>query len=175
MENRKGIRGRRIVYRGDVFDVEEFTIGRTGTRFSNVLVGDVVGILPIMNNGKILLERQYRYTIRKELYEIPAGHVEKREGRAAAAGRELEEETGYRARKLTHMTSFYSAPGVITEVMHLYLAEGMKKTRSKLDLDEVIETAEVGKAEMLSMIKQNKIEDGKSIAAFLYYLHFIEK
>ncbi len=173
-ERRHQVTNRKIVYAGSAFKVEAFLIKKTGTRFSRVIMGNVVVVLPITKDGKVLLEKQYRYPLGKTLYEIPAGHVEKGESIAAAGKRELEEETGYRASRLTHMTSFYPTPGISEELIHLYLAEGLEKTEKNLDLDEIIETVKVSKAKMLNMIKQNKIEDGKSMVALLYYLCFFK-
>lgn len=165
----------KTVYKGAVIRVEEYITPKTGSRFARVIAQDAVGILPLFRNGKILLERQYRYTMNKYLYEIPAGHIDDKEKPKTAAKRELEEETGYLARKLTRMFGFYAAPGSNTQFMHLYLAEELKKTEIDRGRDEIIELVIVSLSRAAQMIRKNEIRDAKTMASILYYLKFVKK
>jgi ADP-ribose pyrophosphatase len=166
---------REVVYRGPIFQVEEWINPDTGNRFARVRGLEAVGVLPVMKNGNILLERQYRHGLDKYLYEIPAGHIERGERPERAGKRELEEETGYLAGRMTHMLNMYAAPGTYTQLMYIYLAEDLKETKKNMDPDEVIELAEVSPKKALEMIRANRIEDAKTIMSILYYLRFIRK
>lgn len=166
---------RKVAYRGHLFRVEEWVIPATGSRFSRVIGSDAVGVVPIMGNGNILLERQYRPVLDRYLYEIPAGHIDRAESPKATARRELEEETGYLAGKMRHMFDMYAAPGTYAQLMHIYLAENLKKTKENKEKDEIIQAMEVSPKKALEMIRTNKIKDGKTIMGILYYLRFIRK
>lgn len=166
--------GRKVVYRGPKFSVEEWDLPKTGTRYARVVGDNAVGVLPILGNGKILLERQYRHAIDRYLYEIPAGHIDGKESPAHAAKRELEEETGYLAGRLTKLIGFYEAPGSYTQILYVYLAEKLKKTRSAKEIDEIISLKEVTVKEALRMIRTNRIMDAKTICGILYYLNFVK-
>lgn len=166
---------RKVVYRGPVFNIEEWRIPKTGTRYARLVGPDTVCVLPIMKNGKLLLERQYRHSLDKYLYEVPAGHMNKGERPADAARRELEEETGYLAKRLTHMFNMYEAPGSHSEFLYSYLAQNLEKTEERKEIDEIIEIVEVSRQEALRMIKTNRISDAKTISSILFYLTFIRK
>ncbi len=128
-----------------------------------------------VDNGKILLERQYRHTARKVLWEVPAGTREEGEEPEDCALRELEEETGYKANTIRRLFQFYAAPGYSKEIIHVFLAEGLRRGRPNPDDDESVETVPVPLEEALRMIEENAIEDSKSIAALLYYSCFVKK
>lgn len=166
---------RKVAYRGHVFTVEEWINPGTGSEFARVVAHDAVGVVALTKRGNILIERQWRHSLDKHLYEIPAGHIDAGEDPEHAARRELEEETGYRAGKLTHMLNMYGAPGSYTQLMHIYLAENLRKTRENREKDEMITVAEVSFGKALGMIRSNRIEDGKTILSILYYLRFFKK
>ncbi len=163
---------RRVVYKGPVFSVEEWNIPKTGTRFARIVGDDAVGVLPILGSGKILLERQYRHSLDRYLYEIPAGHIDGKESPPHAARRELLEETGYYAGKLTKLVSFYEAPGSYTQIMHVYLAEDLKQGSHAREVNEIISLKSVTLKEAMGMIKTNTIRDAKTICGILYYSAF---
>lgn len=125
-------------------------------------------VLPFIAPGKILLEKQFRWAVKGDLWEIPAGTLEKGEKPLTCAKRELEEETGYRALKWTLLTTFYPAPGISDERMWLYRAENLVPGRANLDSDEWMEIHTVTIARALTMIRQGLIRDAKSIAAILW-------
>lgn len=129
-----------------------------------------VAIIPITNEGKLVLVRQYRKALERVLVEIPAGKLEKGEEPLATAHRELEEETGYRARSLYHIASFYTSPGFADELIHLYVAEGLMKVENaaSLDEDEFVDILEVTLEEALEMFEKREIYDAKTAYALQY-------
>lgn len=128
-----------------------------------------VAILPINQKGQLLLIKQYRSALGEILIEVPAGILEKGEKIEMCAQRELQEEIGYAAQKLTFMGTVYSSPGFCNETLHLFLAKNLKKSILKGDEDEEIDIFPVSEAEALKLIGENKIRDLKTIAAIFFY------
>jgi ADP-ribose pyrophosphatase len=131
-----------------------------------------VAILPFVDKKNILLIRQFRYAAQGDLWEIPAGTREKNERPLLCARRELEEETGFRAKHWTYWTCFFPAPGIANELMTLYKAEGLFPGRKNLDHDEWIEHEAVSLKEACAMIRRGQIRDGKTIAGILWAAAF---
>jgi ADP-ribose pyrophosphatase len=127
----------------------------------------VVVMAPVDSQGRVLLVRQYRHAVGEELLELPAGGIEPGESPAAAARRELQEETGFTADDLTPMGRFWMSPGFLREEMHAFLARGLRPSRRAADEDEDIELVPVPLAELPGMIKRGEIRDAKTIAALL--------
>lgn len=132
-------------------------------------------MLPLRGEEEILLIRQYRLPMRQRLWELPAGRCDPGESEEAAARRELIEETGYRAGKLTRMLDFFSAPGFASEHMFAFLAEDLTAGEADPEPYELIETRWVSVAEALEMIRRNEIREAKSIATILYWQTFMRK
>ncbi len=122
-----------------------------------------VAIVPMLNNGHVLLVRQYRYPIGKELLEIPAGTLEIGEDPQTAAERELEEETGYKAEHVTKITEIYMAPGYATEKIHVYLATNLQRSKPQLDKDERIEIEPIPFSAALQKVRSGEICDAKTV------------
>jgi ADP-ribose pyrophosphatase len=131
-----------------------------------------VVIVPMASKNKIVLLRQFRYAAQGDMWEIPAGTREGREKPLLCAKRELEEETGFKARKWSYLTQFYPAPGICNEIMHLFKAETLVKGRKNLDHDEWIEHREVTLPQAYRMIRKGEIKDGKTIVGLLWLSHF---
>jgi ADP-ribose pyrophosphatase len=131
---------------------------------------EAVAVVTVNNKGNLLLVRQYRHPVSQELLEIPAGGIEPGESPGTAVQRELREETGYRPERVTRLTSFYSAPGYSTELLHLFLAEDLTPDRLTAEDTAEITVIEANKQEVLRMIQDGRIRDGKSIAGLLFYL-----
>ncbi|MCI0706748.1 MAG: NUDIX hydrolase [Ignavibacteriae bacterium] len=126
--------------------------------------------VPVMDDGTLLLVRQYRYPIQKYILELPAGKLSPGEDPQLCAARELEEETGYSAEKLTKLTGIYTTPGFCTELLHIYLAEGLKKSPAGQQLEEgewSLTLERVPFAKAVAMIEKGEIVDGKSICGIL--------
>jgi ADP-ribose pyrophosphatase len=128
-----------------------------------------VGILPLIEKDKIILVKQFRFPVKKEIWEIPAGKLERGEKPEAGAKRELKEETGYEAKNLRKIGEFYLSPGYSTEYMYLFLATNLKKGEQNLDEGEKIKEVKIfSKKEALRMIKTRKIVDAKTILALFF-------
>ena len=126
-------------------------------------------MLAFDENNKVILVKQHRFP-HGYVLEIPAGTLEKREDPEKCAFRELQEETGYRAKKMTPLITYYPSIGYNSEVIHCFLATGLKKIADlKLDDDEILSVVKVDLKRLLGMIKTGKIQDSKTICAVLTY------
>ena len=163
---------REIVLEGARFNVERRWLPRRdgGVEAREVIVhpGSVV-ILPILDDGRIVMIRNRRFSVERTLWELPAGTRDPREPPLTCAARELAEETGYRAAQLTRLLDFYPAPGVSNELMHAYVASGLTPTQQDLDATEQIEVFPLTPEQVLRMLRAGEIEDAKSLAVLLYH------
>src|SRR5512136_2347803 len=125
---------------------------------------DCVVILPIDSKGNILLVRQFRHAVGKELLELPAGSIDPGETPEQAAVRELREETGYRPGKLEKMGGFYAAPGYCTEYLHFFRATQLKKSPLTAEDTDEIELVPTAPADIAELIASGEICDAKTIA-----------
>ena len=131
-----------------------------------------VAIVPVDNNGNVILVRQFRKAAERELLEIPAGSIEEFEKPEIAARRELHEETGFTAGRLLPLGGFWNSPGFCTEYMYAFLALDLKVGQAEPDDDEAIEIESVSLGEIPDMIKAGKFQDAKSISCLLLVLNF---
>ncbi len=129
-----------------------------------------VVIVPVDENGRILLVQQWRRAAREITIELPAGTLKPNENPVECANRELREETGFAAKKITPLGGFYSAPGYCDEYLHLFLAEDLYRAPLPPDDDEAIDLLQLNAQDVKQMIKQNLIRDAKTIAGILRYL-----
>lgn len=154
------------------FSVERWTVvsprGQTVTRDIVVHPGAVV-ILPILDATRIVMVRNFRHSIMKELLELPAGTCEPDEDPIETASRELIEETGYRAGTLSPLACFYTTPGVSTELMHAFTATDLTRVGQRLDPGEEVrpEICDLAKARRLLMA--GGLQDAKTIAVLGIY------
>ena len=132
-----------------------------------------VAIVPLFDDGRVLLERQFRYPHRREFIEIPAGKLEPGEPHLATAKRELAEETGYAAADWRYLGVIHTAIAYTDEAIHLYLAKRLSRTERKLDQGEFLETLVRPFDEALGMIRDGELSDAKSVAALLWVHHFV--
>lgn len=162
--------GTRRIYEGSIINVRVDTVrmpnGITATR-EVVEHSHAVCIVPIDDGGNVVLVRQYRKPAEEALLEVPAGGVEEGEVSEEAVLRELQEEIGYTAGKLVHLSSFWVAPGWAEEYMHAYLATELTPSRLDADEDENILVVRVPFGEAVAMFKTGEIKDMKSVAAIL--------
>lgn len=126
-----------------------------------------VAVVPICNDGKIALVRQYRYPVGKVMLEVPAGKLDSGEHPDECVIRELKEETGYTAQKIRKLTSIATTPGFSNEMIHLYVAENLITGKQCPDEDEFIHVVKYTKEEIKNMIQNGKINDAKSLLALL--------
>ena len=129
-----------------------------------------VAIVPLLDDRRIVLIRQFRLATGSFIWEIPAGTLEKDESPEACAKRELEEESGFQCGSLDPLFNCYLAPGYSTELMHLYLARDLKKTTQHIEEDEIITIHEVSPNEALQMIGRGDIRDSKTIGGISFLL-----
>jgi len=123
-----------------------------------------------VDDGEMVLIRQYRYSTRSEILEIPAGTLEAGEDPYACAVRELREETGYAAKDWSKLLSAYVAPSYSNEVIHIYVAEGLTEVGSDIEEDESIRVERLSFNEVSDLIESNEIRDSKTITGVLAYL-----
>ena len=120
-------------------------------------------VVPIKDDGTVVLIRQFRHAAGGFIYEIPAGKLDSGEDPLHCAARELEEEVGYRASSFELLSSIFTAPGFADEVIHVYKATGLTKGRQQLDRDEVLEIIEMPLHRAIAQIQDGTIRDGKTI------------
>jgi len=158
------------IFKGSVFDVER---DRLREESGIEVVRDVVrhpggaGALPLFDDGRVALVKQYRHPARRELLEIPAGRIEDGETPAACAAREVEQEIGFRAGRMKKLAEFYSTPGFCEERLYVYLATELTPGLQNLDHDELIEIVYLPLDEAVKMAERGGIEDSKTIIALL--------
>ncbi|HET8944297.1 MAG TPA: NUDIX hydrolase [Dehalococcoidia bacterium] len=140
--------------------------GREATR-EIVEHAPVVAVVPIDENGDVVLVRQYRLATGDVMLEVPAGLVDEGEEIEAAAQRELQEEIGYRAGHLERLAGFFVSPGFCTEFIHVFLALGLEQSDLDADEDEDITVERVPLAEAARLVETGEIRDAKSIVGIL--------
>lgn len=155
-----------VVYEGTFLKVQLDTVelpdGKHATREFIRHPGAVV-ILPVFDDGKVLLERQFRYPVNQVFIEFPAGKIDPGENPLDCAKRELEEETGYTASSWQFLCTIHNAIGYADEHLDLYIARGLKAGERKLDEGEFLEIFTTTVPEMLDSIREGKITDVKTI------------
>jgi ADP-ribose pyrophosphatase len=139
------------------------------TTFTIVEHPGAVAVVPVCDNGDVLLIRQFRPSIGAEILEIPAGTLEKGEAPLATAKREIVEETGYKAKRWNKIAEFYTAPGFCTELMHVFVARGLSPASAEGDADEIIRPVRMSLDRALGLVRSRRIRDAKSIAGLLIY------
>jgi len=120
-------------------------------------------VVPLKDDGRVVLIRQLRHAASGFIYEIPAGKLDHKEDPKICAARELEEEIGYRAGHLELLTSIWTAPGFPDEVIHIYRGTGLQPGRQQLDHDEVLEVVEWPLEKAMAGIQNGTIRDAKTI------------
>lgn len=146
----------------------------TGKRHKREVVvhPGAVTILGLLDDGRVLLIRNRRYAVDQILWELPAGTLEKREDPMNCAGRELLEETGYLARRLKPIGTFFTSPGILSEKMYAFAAYDLQKQKSALEEGEEIEVEPTDFDQAIAMIGDGRIQDGKTIAILMMFDRF---
>jgi ADP-ribose pyrophosphatase len=160
----------KLIYSGRVVDLAAETIMLPdGKEISREIVRHpgATAIVPMISPSKVVLLRQFRHCAGKVLWEIPAGTLEPGEEPIECAGRELMEETGYRAGELTSMGGFYPSPGICNEYLYLFLATRLEPCETDLDSDEQITVHKVPLDEAFRKIDSGEIVDAKTIVGLL--------
>lgn len=126
-------------------------------------------------NPWVVIERQYRHAANQFLWELPAGKLDAGEDPLAGAKRELEEETGYRAKKWRPLLSYYASPGFLGEAMLVFLAEGLVAGQAHPEEDEHLEFRLVRLSDLVKMIDKGAIHDGKTLTSVLFYARHLAR
>jgi ADP-ribose pyrophosphatase len=148
-------------------DVAEMPDGRT-TIYGVVTFGDCVGVVPFVDVDHVLLVRQYRYVQdENHRWEIPTGGVHDGETLEEAAQRELAEEAGYHARRLVHVSTYYTSKCICEEAAHLYLGDGLVPAQAPPDETEFLERRVFHFDEALRMVLAGEIKDSMSVIGLL--------
>jgi ADP-ribose pyrophosphatase len=164
------------IFQGRKFRLEQRDVpGRDGKprRYDLVVHPGAAVVLPILDDGRIVLISHYRFAVEQNLVELPAGTLEPPEPPAECARRELAEETGYLAGKLEPLVSFYSTPGICTEQLHAFVATELAAGETALEPGERIQVVPMEYGEALRAIGDGRITDGKTIATVLYYDRYV--
>ena len=159
------------IYEGKILGLSVYEGKIEGRKVKREIIdhGGAAAMLAFDEDNKVILVKQNRFP-HGYVLEIPAGTLEKREEPIKCAFRELEEETGYTAKKMTPLVTYYPSIGYNSEIIHCYLASGLKKTSDlKLDEDEILSVVKMDLKKVISMIKTGKIQDSKTICAVLTY------
>ena len=154
-------------------DTVELPDGKTALRDIVEHPGGV-GIVAITDDNKILMVKQYRKPIEKAILELPAGKLDKNEDHEVCGRRELEEETGFKAKEFTYLGYMYPSPGFDDEVTHLYLAKGLYKGEVHLDEDEYLDVYKFDISEVKEMIMNNEINDAKTVIGFFKAMEYLK-
>lgn len=181
MSAEPGQLGSRPVYEGRIVhlavDSVRFPDGSTG-ELEMIRHSGASAVLPLLDGPSapdpdVLLIRQYRYASGGYMLEVPAGRPQfAGEDWGDCARRELEEETGYSAGRLTHLTSIYTTPGFTDERIHLFLAEDLTPGRVARDADEFIELVRLPLSAALARVESSEVTDAKTICTLLYAAAF---
>jgi ADP-ribose pyrophosphatase len=145
------------------------------TKLEIIEHGGSVVIVPIDNDGNLLLVRQYRHAAQQELLELPAGTRNEQEPFEECAAREIREETGMQAGKLQKVGDFYLAPGYSTEFMAVFLATDLKHNPLEADFDEFLQVEKLPVKQAAELFQSGKMLDAKSLAAWLLAKPHLEK
>ena len=155
------------LYTGKIFDVvlEKVTLPNGAVKDREIVRHPgAAAMVPLLDDGRVVLIKQYRHAVGEFVWEIPAGTLEPEEAPMACARRELVEETGYEAANLEKLTEILPAPGYTDEHIHIFLATGLQAVDQRLEDDEVLELQPTVLETALAMVAQGEIRDAKTIA-----------
>lgn len=167
--------GNRILYRGCKFNLAEHELETDSgsiVRREYIDHSGAVVILPIADDGRIVVLRNYRHALDKVLWEVPAGTRSPDEPPEVTAARELTEETGYVAGRVEKLLEFYPAPGISNERMFVFLATQLTSSQVAREIDESMEVVLMTVDLLREMIRTGELEDGKTMLAFSAWLGF---
>ena len=159
------------VYQGKLLQVKCDSVrlpdGKAATR-EYIEHNGAVMIIPVLDTGELVMERQYRYVMRRHCIEFPAGKIDPGEEPLATARRELLEETGYIAREWIYLTTIHPTVAYSTERILVYLARGLEQRGSRLDEGEFLEVLELTPAALLELVRAGEISDVKTVMGALW-------
>ncbi|MBI4061698.1 MAG: NUDIX hydrolase [Elusimicrobia bacterium] len=161
---------KKTVWRGNAvnFDVDTVRLpnGKLATR-EYISHPGAVGVVPFLDKNTIVMVRQYRHPVGEVTLELPAGKIDPRESILACIKRELAEETGFTAAKFTPLIRYWPTPAFADEVLHLYVATGLREGRASADEDEFLEVVKVPFKKAVEMVRRGRIRDSKTAVGLL--------
>ena len=167
-----------LIFEGEILSVRVDTVampdGRTATREIVDHSGGVC-VVPITDNGEVIMVRQFRKPLETEVLEIPAGKLNEGEDHYECGVRELEEETGYKSNNIVYLGHIFPTPGFVNETIHIYLATELYKGAAKLDLDEYLVVEKMPLDTLVNMIMKNEINDSKTVVGILKAKEYLAK
>ncbi len=168
----------KTMYEGDFITLRKDSVrlpdGSTSSR-EYITHPGAVAVLALLDNGKLVLERQYRYPTQREFIELPAGKIDHGEDILITAKRELLEETGYVANEWLHLATTWPCIGYANERMEYFFARGLTHQGSNLDEGEFLEVFELTLPDAVTWIRQGKINDSKTVVGlFLLEKHLTD-
>ncbi len=162
------------IYSGEIMEVSKDRVTLPDGNETNrevVSHSGGVAVLAVDEYDQLVLIKQHRYSVGETIYELPAGKLEENENPEECGMRELQEETGYQAKELEHIFSFYTSPGYSTEKIHLYLAKNLKFVGRRLDPGEFIEVEKFNRDKIVEMMQNKQFNDSKTLIGVLHYLN----
>ena len=158
------------IYDGKIVQLDTYNLTIEGRKVRREIIKHpgAAAILAFDEKGKVILVRQHRFP-HGYILEIPAGTLEKGESPRHCAIREIQEETGYKAKVMTHLITYYPSVGYNTEKIHCFVASSLTRVKMKLDTDEFITVKKMELSKLIKMIKSGKIIDSKTICAVMVY------
>jgi ADP-ribose pyrophosphatase len=161
----------RLVFDGKLLKVRSDTVrlpdGSTAEREWIDHPG-AVAVIALTESGELVMERQYRYALGREMIEIPAGKIDPGEDPLATARRELKEETGYTAGEWRHLATIHIAIGYSNEHIEIFLARGLKQELADLDDEEFVEVFSLPLATALAWVREGRITDSKTVSCLFW-------
>jgi len=176
MELKETVIGSETIFRGKIVTLRVDRVQMSdGSESKREIVEHkgAVCIVPVRDDGMVLMTRQFRLAAGKPLLEVPAGTLEEGEAPEMCATRELEEETGYKAGSLRALFMAYVSPGYDTKQIRGYLATGLTPGKTHTDADENVEVVPIPLADVERMVLSGEIEDSKTISALLMALRLL--
>lgn len=167
-----------ILAQGDLLTVRKDQIQLPNGRFSQreyVIHPGAVLIVPVLPNGNIVLERQFRYQLHQVFIELPAGKIDPGEEVLITGQRELLEETGYTASEWVKLGVQHPCIGYSNEVIHIFLAQNLTVGAHKRDEDELLEVFDISLDDCLRMVMQGEITDSKTISALFMAAEYLKQ
>ena len=165
------------IFKGKIVHLFRDTVrlpnGKEATREVMRHVG-AAAVVPLTDDGNVILVRQYRYPFAQVMLEIPAGKLDPGEEPLACAKRELLEETGVSAQDFVYLGAFYPSVAMLDEVIHLFLARGFTKGVANLDADEFLHVEQRPLSEMVDAVMRGEVPDGKTQTAILKVWNLVQ-
>ncbi len=161
---------KKTVWRGRAVDFRVDTVrlpnGKLATREYLDHPG-AVGVVPLLPDRRVVMVRQYRHPVREVTLELPAGKLDARESPLSCVRRELKEETGYTARRIAPLLQYWPTPAFANEILHMYVAEGLKAGKMDTDEDEFLECVTLPLKKALELVRRGEIRDSKTVIGLL--------